>query len=822
MSSQSRALTVVVRSFTAIVALCAAAPQGWGSCTDAQPGFHVRGVSGSVSASVVHDDGTGPALYVGGLFASVGEVAAANVARFDGSQWSGLGAGLNGWVQALVSHVEAGVPVLYAAGYFGLARWDGQSWTHLGSLGSQILALAVFDDGSGPALYVSGMIQGAWSVNRYDGSQWTTLGSGFNGMVNCLQVHDDGSGAALYVGGDFTQASGLPAQRMARWNGQSWSTVGVGLSALVDGLCEFDDGTGPALFATGLFEGSGASPNRIARWDGTHWSAIGSGLHSNSATGGIAMTVFDDGSGPALYVGGNFFAAGTTAASNVARWYGGADWFAVGAGVDLEVHTLIGFQSGGQSVLYAGGLFTAAGSTSARGIARWDGMGWTAAVPDGQGLSNPVRALLAYDDGVVSRLYAGGNFTAAGAVASSYVAAFDGVDWSAMNGLSLGVAALALFDAGTGPQLYAAGSFSFVNGASSGRVARWDGGGWTSMGMDPGPLGSVSALAVFDGGNGPELFAGGSFNGGGSNRPHLIARWNGSSWNHVGTSVDDAVHALMTFDDGAGPALYAGGSFNHAGGQPAARVARWDGQAWSAVGSGLDGPVYAFAVHDDGRGPALYAGGSFTQAGGLPASGIARWDGASWTGVGGGVTGGPVYALAVYPEAAGEVLVAGGAFTGAGGSPVLRLAAWDGAAWQAVGAGVPATVTALAVLDDGTSASLYVGGSFVQAGIQPVGHIFKMSCISYVRGDCDADGTIGLPDIIHLLVYLFGDAAAEPHCLDACDANDDERLDLTDVFVLLGAVFGVPPVPLPAPIQCGADPGDLFGALDCRSYGNCP
>jgi len=74
--------------------------------------------------------------------------------------------------------------------------------------------------------------------------------------------------------------------------------------------------------------------------------------------------------------------------------------------------------------------------------------------------------------------------------------------------------------------------------------------------------------------------------------------------------VNGTVLALAVFDDGHGPALYAGGSFTTAGGAAASRIARWDGSSWSAVGSGLDGPVWALLEHDDGSGPALHAGGS--------------------------------------------------------------------------------------------------------------------------------------------------------------------------------------------------------------------
>ena len=44
-----------------------------------------------VHALAVFDDGSGPALYVGGLFETIGGVAANNIAKWDGATWSPLG-----------------------------------------------------------------------------------------------------------------------------------------------------------------------------------------------------------------------------------------------------------------------------------------------------------------------------------------------------------------------------------------------------------------------------------------------------------------------------------------------------------------------------------------------------------------------------------------------------------------------------------------------------------------------------------------------------------------------------------------------------------
>src|SRR4029078_8224714 len=104
---------------------------------------------------------------------------------------------------------------------------------------AHVHALAVFDDGSGPALFVAGEFDHAGgvacsSIARWKNGVWSDVGGGLDGALfdtraHALCVHDDGSGAALYVGGNFTGAGGIAASKIARWNGSSWSAVGGGI-----------------------------------------------------------------------------------------------------------------------------------------------------------------------------------------------------------------------------------------------------------------------------------------------------------------------------------------------------------------------------------------------------------------------------------------------------------------------------------------------------------------------------------------------------------------------------------------------------------------
>jgi hypothetical protein len=148
-----------------------------------------------------------------------------------------------------------------------------------------------------------------------------------------------------------------------------------------------------------------------------------------------------------------------------------------------------------------------------------------------------------------------------------------------------------------------------------------------------GPNDQVAALATLDIGSGPELYALGGFSAVDEMPMKMAAKWDGVSWKPLGDGLRGPYvglfehWALAAFDDGSGPAVYAGGTFLMSGTAWVNHVAKWDGARWSPLGAGTDGPVEALAVYDDGDGPSLIAGGSFTTAGGVAASNIARWDG---------------------------------------------------------------------------------------------------------------------------------------------------------------------------------------------------
>ena len=144
-----------------------------------------------------------------------------------------------------------------------------------------------------------------------------------NTVVNAMTVFNDGTGPALYAAGTFGFAGGVAANSIAKWNGSAWSALGSGIAGAVAALAVYNDGTGPALYAGGIFTTAGNVPCLgMAKWNGLFWSqpfAVGPASPNPVV---YALRVFDDATGPKLYVAGGFSQAGGIPASNIARWNG--------------------------------------------------------------------------------------------------------------------------------------------------------------------------------------------------------------------------------------------------------------------------------------------------------------------------------------------------------------------------------------------------------------------------------------------------------------------------------------------------------------------
>jgi trimeric autotransporter adhesin len=719
------------------------------------------GVSATVYALALDARGS---LYVGGLFSSAGPVSAPYVARWDGVAWSALrgsasGTTLDGSVYALTWYADA----LYIAGGFTsptrlVARWDGTEYGGLGTglAGSYGYALVggCWAQAAGPGapgavrLCLGGSLSVTTSTGdvtanlaSWNGTAWDAIdGSGATNTVRALvaaaAANDTATTAAVYIGGSFTAIGGVAASRVARWDGTAVAALGTGADtntvfalliacdpAWAGATCDdcADGFYGPTCAACAVCElhgacvGSGDTEGQCvcdAGWAGAACETCAPGYFGATC---LPCSVCAPHGQCEEGLGGVCVCDVGWAGANCSVCAVGF----VGAACDLCDLGFYGVNCTDCAVCAVHGTCLDGRNGSCVCDPGWAGATCAACAPDTYGPTCATCALCrshgACIEGVSGRcvcdpgwsgvacttpggVVVGGDFTGTPA----YVAVLNGtagwaplVPGAALSGSVYG----AVVHRG---YTYLVGTFTQAGSLVVNRVARWDGGAWAALGS--GVSSSAYAVAVYE----DLVYVGGGFStAGGVGGVGGTAVWNGTAWRGLGTGVDSVVYALTVCDGGA---LVAGGSFYAAGGSYVSNVASWDGRAWSTLADGLDGTVYALASYQGD----VYAGGIFTACSYYSACWrLARWDGRQWSAPAGwGVDGNRVSALAVLDG----TLYVGGDFFGlvdlADGSGAyvraVHVARYDGrSSWEEVGGGVGNAVRALAPLDG----SLYAAGS---------------------------------------------------------------------------------------------------------------
>lgn len=562
----------------------------------------------NLDANTLAFDASG-VLYVGGWFDVAGGKSASYLATWNpaanngAGAWSALGQQVNNTVTALAFDPSG---QLYAGGSFTsagskdayyVAKWNPstQQWAALGNgygVYSSVAALACDKSGK---LYMGGYFSSVGAVTnaRYiakwdpaanSGSgDWLSLNAGMDAVVNAISIDASGN---LYAGGNFRNADGKAAEKIAKWAGGQWSTLGSGMNDAVHALA-FD--TGGNLYAGGKFWSvGGVAAGRIAKCNAStgQWSALGSGITRSDTYSPFVETMAFDASGN-LYVGGYFTHAGGVAAANIAKWNGTA-WSALGAGVDGRVDA-IAFDAAGN--VYVGGAFDNAGGAAAHYVAKWNGTSWSA-LGSGATRSGGWGAVYALACGSSGVLYAGGRFDSAGGAANTNgLAKWNGSSWSAvgsgLTGSDPWISALIFDKSGN---LYAGGKFDTIGGVSTRGPAKWNpsaGGGagaWSMLGGGvSGDYPYIEALAI-DGSN--NLYVGGRFSsyytGSFPTNACRIARLSLTSlqWSTLGAGVDSGnsrydIQAVLALACDSRGNVHVGGDFTMAGTRMSPYYTQW-------------------------------------------------------------------------------------------------------------------------------------------------------------------------------------------------------------------------------------------------------
>ena len=233
-----------------------------------------------------------------------------------------------------------------------------------------------------------------------------------------------------------------------------------------------------------------------------------------------------------------------------------------------------------------------------------------------------------------------------------------------------------------------------------------------------------------------------------------IQRWTGTTWEFLGpTRFDTNPYAATSAPDGT---IYAVGAFGTTPDGIASGVAAFDGTAWHPVGGGITeprfGPTatgYDAEVGPDGR---LYVGGDFARAGGVEVAGFAAWDGTAWDPLGAGVAqfiSPPFLPLirnvTFAPD--GTLYVGVTTYTSevlSDPGPALVLK-WDGVSWSQVGdIDRLGSVLDLLLGSDGT---LYAAGQFFDGDLtEPTGDqygVLAYDGVDWERIDADLVADLG-------------------------------------------------------------------------------
>jgi trimeric autotransporter adhesin len=321
--------------------------------------------------------------------------------------------------------------------------------------------------------------------------------------------------------------------------------------------------------------------------------------------------------------------------------------------------------------------------------------------------------------------------------------------------------------------LIVGGVFSGIDGQAFNGIARWNGVSWQGLGSG---LGTVNTLAVYN----DELIAGGTFG---------VARLSGSGWQNIASS--GVVDALAVYNG----ELIAGGSFDSISGQDTNYIASWDGKLWHPLAGGVTGAfptrVYALAVYNN----MLIAAGRFDS----PGVNIASWNGSQWAPLGAGLGSvaddlDEVRDLTIYE---GELFACG--------LEVASPGRWNGSSWQLVGGGTIGSDFAIGVYNG----DLIIGGSFTTAGGQSAHHIARWNGLFW-----QVFGWSGTANSVQALTVYEGELFVGAtglgtllhwsDCPASCsgDTTGDSVVDVDD---LVAVILGWGACSVPCPPRCAED-----------------
>lgn len=525
------------------------------------------------------------------------------------------------------------------------------------------------------------------------------------------------AGGNLYALGSINLSVGVWKMSGGMWSRLPWDTAAMGNPSVIS----TDTGALSVLAVRLVSEGGFPQSQRtyeyaIYTYDGASWDLVSSvniTLLYGGLSGGSTQTLtFND----MTFFNGAWYLAGRSSSSaNLSSSSRGVLYRSNGASIASFASTnsvsctLVCFNLprlntlqvvGGN--LYIGGKFatitpSGGAAVTAANLVRFDGSSFNAlptSPNDGVTGMFVENTVIAFPNLVVW-----GDFTQVGTTTHNHIARWSDFfgSWSGV-GTGMGGTPVAVVQIAGGQTIddidYVAVGVTQAGGAAVDGLARWTGSAWQNYGG----VGANALQGSFrDAINFQGVTVGGlslSVNG----VPRFGAsRWNGSAWTYVATQGTDGVGRALARHANE---TYIGGDFTRIDSVNANRIARRDAatNTWQPLGSGVNGPVLAMLSFNG----ELIAGGAFSTAGGVSARNIAAWNGTSWRALGAGLDDN-VHAMCVWDGS----LVAVGAFQSSGSDEVFNVARWTGSAWVPIDSDFQTTeILAVAVFAN----TLYIGG----------------------------------------------------------------------------------------------------------------
>lgn len=263
--------------FTKDIASYDSSLQTWSSLTP------ISGINSAVKCMEVYNGD----LYVGGLMTSINGVTCSRIAKWNGSAWSNVDGGVNGSFEEVTAMVEYH-GWLYVAGDFysvgtgnlpavGIARWNGTQWDSVGAgVGGWITALEV--DTVNDLLYVAGQFTYAgdsvvFGVAVWNDTVWRPVGTGLDTLWATTDL-EMFNGELYACGATVTVTTyGDTLRNIYKFNGTKWVSVDGGANNSVIMMEVFQNN----LYAAGGFvtEFGGVPANGIACYGTTCPTSVG-------------------------------------------------------------------------------------------------------------------------------------------------------------------------------------------------------------------------------------------------------------------------------------------------------------------------------------------------------------------------------------------------------------------------------------------------------------------------------------------------------------------------------------------------------------------